>query len=360
MGEVILLISKYIDTERIIHSVKTAIACILGYLLITLTGLHGGQWVIISIIVVMCAQIYVGSVLQKAYLRFLGTFIGCLLAAITIASFGNTHLIIALTVGFSSLIFSYIATGQESFAYAGTLGAVTTAIIMLGQSSPTVLIAFERFLDISIGILIASLVSQFILPIHARNHLRRAQALTVHQLHDYYQQIMATTKEDDKKMLVAHEIDESIVKSLLKQRQLAKESRRERLGPAFSSDHFVQTLYAEREILRAITFMHHALTNIRQVDSFMHTQAMKIFNETILAALETLSEAIEKGSSKRKHIHIPSISPLQMSLEKNVRASANDEMMYVDGFLFSAEMLTNSLKKLADLYHLPVMPPPLT
>jgi hypothetical protein len=106
--------------------------------------------------------------------------------------------------------------------------------------------------------------------------------------------------------------------------------------------------------------MHHAMVHIHQVALFMNTQAMKIFNETILASLETLAETIEKGSTKRKHIHIPSIAPLQTNLEQKSTTPTAEEMMYIDGFLFSAEMLTHSLKKLAALYDVPVMPPPLT
>lgn len=138
------MFENWIDTERLIHSFKTSVACIAGFLLAKIVGLRADQWIVITIIVVMCAQLYVGSVMQKSYLRFLGTIIGCLFATITIIFFGDSFLSILITIALSSFIFSYIATSQESLSYMGTLGAVTTIIIMLGQK-PTVIFAGEQF-----------------------------------------------------------------------------------------------------------------------------------------------------------------------------------------------------------------------
>lgn len=349
----LVVVSNIINIERIIHSIKTAIAVLLGFALTKLVGLPADQWVVITIIVVMCAQIYVGSVMQKAYLRFLGTLVGCLFAAFTIIAFGTNNFAIAATIGLSSLIFSYVATGKEDFTYAGTLGAVTTTIIMLGQK-PTLIFALERFLEISIGILIATLVSQFVLPIHARIHLRRAQAHTLGKLRDYYATtITAPTSKIEE--LNSHELDESIVKSLLKQRQLAKESVREPLGTSFDPGHFMQSLYCEREILRAITFMHNALSHIQNAEQiFVKSAAAHTFNETIMHSLDTLIHAINTDEPSKDHIHIPSLSGIKEELQKNLQTSTREELIFVDGFLFCAEILTNSLRKLAMLYQVPV------
>lgn len=344
------MISRIINIERVIHSIKTAIAVLIGFIFTKLIGLPADQWVVITIIVVMCAQIYVGSVMQKAYLRFLGTLVGCLFAAIVILTFGTSTLTIALALSFSGLIFSYFATEQENYIYAGTLGAVTTAIILLGQQ-PTFIFALERFLEISIGILIAAVVSQFILPIHARTHLRRAQAASLEELRDYYATTMAnpTTYAEE---INSHELDESIVKSLLKQRQLAKECVREPLGSAFDPGHFMQSLYCEREILRAMTFMHNALSHIKNAEeNFAQSAAAHNFNETIVNSLNTLIESIKNDETAKSHIHIPTLAGIKTELQNN---STQDELIFVDGFLFCAEILTNSLRKLANLYNVPV------
>lgn len=347
------MLGKFINIERLIHSIKTVIACLIGLLSTRVIGLAAEQWVIITILVVMCAQIYVGSVMQKAYLRFLGTLLGCLFAAATLLIAGSEPIAIAVTMALSSFIFSYIGTKQESYTYAATLGAVTTAIIMLGQQ-PTLLFALERFLEISFGLFIATMVSQFVLPIHASVHLRRAQALTLDQLSHFYKKALidhfGKAEETD-----YHELDEEIVKSLLMQRQLAKESARERLGPGFSTEHFMQSLYAEREILRSITFMHNALIHNTIVSNFFaQSPAAHLFNDKVLAALAVLTKAMAPEGPEPQAITLPSLKEINESIAIRDTLPSQEEMVYIDGFLFSAGMLTHSLATLANLYRVPL------
>jgi uncharacterized membrane protein YccC len=341
---------KYIDIERLIHSIKTVIACLIGFLVTRIIGFPADQWIVITILVVMCAQLYVGSMLQKAYLRFLGTVIGCLVATITLLTVGETNVAIATTIGLSSFFFSYLATGQESLSYAGTLGAVTTAIIMLGQQ-PTVMLAGERFLEISLGILIATIISQFVLPIHARAHLRRTQALTLKQLRDYYT-IRLIANEPDTQSPQAENLDEDIVKSLSKQRKLAKEAARERLGGDFDPARFLRTLHYEREILRAIDFMHNALIHIKKTESaLLESPILHTFNAIVLESLDRLINAIESDKMAIKSIQVPSLQGLKIYLQKNISDLPEEELIYIDGLLFSAETLTTSLINLASLYN---------
>ncbi len=348
------MFTKFIDIERLIHSTKTAIACIAGFLLAKAIDLPP-PWIVVTTIVVMCAQIYVGSVIQKAYFRFLGTLAGCLFAAFTLIFAGDTSVAIIFAIGLSSFAFSYLATGGESLVFTGTLGAATTAIIMVGQN-PTLLFAFERFLEISVGILIAALVSQFILPIHARTHLRRSQATTLAQLRDYYAELMINRYEKGHTS-DTHELDEKIVKSLLKQRQLAKESAREPLGQVFDPMHFMQTLYCERKILRSITFMHDALTQTKKAAAVFSTlPSAHNFNDAIIQSLNTFINILEsiKPTQAKAHIHVPALAMLKEDLLKNHDNTSQEELLYINGFLFSAEMLTTSLVKLADLYRTPI------
>lgn len=337
-----------LDFERLIHSFKTAIACGIAFLLTKLVGLAADQWIVITVIVVMCAQIYVGSVLQKAYLRFLGTLLGCLLAALTLSAFGSSNLAILGIIALSSFLFSYLATGQESQSYAGTLGAVTTAIIMLGPH-PTLLFAAQRFLEISVGILIATLISQFVLPIHARHHLRRAQGETLAELRDFYIDTMTI------RTLLAQDLDENIVKSISKQRQLAKESARERLDEKFDADHFMQTLYCEKEILRSIALMRNAFTHINNAEtSLAKLPELHTFNDAIQQTLNTFINVIESKDSGKEHIHLPNVTALRDAVQTKFAAPTPEQRVYIDGFLFSAEVLTETLAKMASLNQIPV------
>lgn len=328
--------------ERLIHSLKTALAFGLGYSLTRLITLPSDQWVIITIAVIMCAQLYVGSVLQKSLLRFLGTIAGCLFAIACLQFMGTQPLAIGAALIISGFCFSFIATSQENYAYAGTLGAVTVPIILLGPE-PSLFFAASRFLEISLGLLIATLISQFVLPIHARKYLKRTQVFTLEQIANYYREtIMGKGKGNE----LSHEKhDEAIVKLLLKQRTLAKESSREPLGKRFNPEHFSQCLYYEREILRAINFMQLAKLHLNDHPVFS-SDTLKVFHESVLNALALLARSLRSSQTPNSlpALNIHDLAELLAPLKTNP-----NDALYLDGYLFSAEALITNIKRLASL-----------
>ena len=347
------MLTKYIDHERLIHSIKTVIACLIGLLITKNISYVTDQWIVITIIIVMCAQLYVGSVLQKAYFRFLGTLVGCFFAAATLILLGQDTLSVVVAITIASFIFSYIATARENLVYTGTLGAVTTAIVMLSPH-PTLVLAFGRFIEISIGILIATLVSQFVLPIHARTHLQRAQVAALKQLHDYYTALIIN--RDHKRSLDEyHEMDEQVVTFLLKQRQLAKESARERLGITFNPTQFMHTLYYEREMLRAITFMNIALTKAQQLNHVILTSLeSQHFNELVLQALNTLIKKLESPHKTHDPLILPDFAALETTLLNTIQHLQYKNQVPINGFLFATDILLTSLLHLANSYHVTI------
>lgn len=339
-------IKNSIDFERSIHSLKTAFACLIGFVLIRFSKLPIDQWLIITIIVVMTAQISVGSMLQKSYMRFLGTFIGSVLAALTIILYGNHFLSSAAIIVLSVIFFSYLATGPSQIREAGTLGAVTVVIILVG-SHPTLWTAMDRFLEISGGILIAALVSQFILPIHARAHLRRSQVQTLQQLRHYYESVLFFQDEDK----IIHDLEQPIIKSLTKQRTLAEMARREPFGKKFDSEHFTQFLQCEIEIMRSIDFMHYAYKHDN--NSFIvlkNILPLQEFHQQILSALQSIEETIEHPSNRTQSISIPSLHLIKEEIQKSQQDLSSDEKLTVNGFLFCIEILVEQLDKLMLLY----------
>lgn len=344
---------NFLNTERLVHSVKTAIATICACLLAKLIGQPSDQWIIISMMVVMCAQIYVGGMLQKSYLRLLGTLLGCLMASATIFLFGHSFIATLCSITFAGFFFSYIGTTKESYNQMGTLGAVTTVIILL-SATPTLEMAVARFLEISLGILIAALVSQFIFPIHARTHLRRSQASTLEQIKEYYKKIIEHKRDGN---ITGSDLDESIIKSLLIQRQLAKDSAKELVGKRFDPDHFAGTLYCEREILRSINFMDIALAKLDATDAFAQiAQGMQPFHHAVLNALDVLTHALRTNASKGAHVHLPQVSLLIAALNQENKQLPETLRINIDGFIFAAEVLSNNIGQLAQLYAIPTTP----
>ncbi len=351
------MLSNYIDNERLIHSLKTAIACSAAYLLARLIGQPADQWIVISVIVVMCAQIYVGGIMQKSYLRLLGTLMGCLTATATILLLHQSFLATLATIALAGFMFSYIATSHDSLAQMGTLGAVTTIIIMFGNP-PSLTLATMRFAEISIGIVIAAVVSQFIFPIHARTHLRRSQAATLAQIREYYESAIIN-RFHDSKHADSSELEEVIIKSMLKQRQLAKEAAPELIGKRFDPEHFGRSLYCEREILRAINFMDMALSKVESIQSIYMTQNPFItFNQSVIQALDVLVRALRSKPSTTHHVHLPDLNMLIGAIQEQPAFSVSNQHLYLDGFVFSAEILITNLRELAALNHIPVTEQP--
>lgn len=346
-----MTLTNWIDIERIIHSLKTAFACLIGFAFTRFAHLPVDQWLIITIIVVMTAQINVGSMLQKSYLRFLSTIIGSVIAAITIKVFGHEFFPIASVIALSVAFFSYIATGPSEIREAGTLGAATVVIILVGNN-PTILTAVERCVEICIGILIAALVSQFILPIHARVHLRRSQVETMQQLRHYYEAALLA-HESNSHETIYQNLEQPIVKSLTTQRTLAQAAKREPLGEKFNPEHFSQFLQCEIEILRSIDFMHYAYERYSTTRAILENLALlKDFHQKILLAMQKIEEIITDPRKKTSGIFIPSLEPLKSEIQQLGVPLSNEETTAVNAFLFCAEILVEQLKKLMVLYQI--------
>lgn len=336
---------KDLDGERVLHGFKTAFACLIGFVITKYVHSNFDQWLIITIVVVMCAQINVGSMMQKSYMRFVGTLTGSLIAAVALELFGANPIAIPLTLAFTVFLFSYIATGQTYYSDAGTLGAVTIVIILISKQ-PTFMIAASRFFEISLGILIAALVSQFIFPIHARHHLRILQANTLRQLRTYYIATFLTNQTENESY---EELDEAIAKSLFTQRKLATDAKREPLG-TFNGDHFKQLLHCEKEILRSISYMHHAYNmspTSRTVFSSMNF--LHDFHEKVCETLQQLALCIEKRKPAKGLIITPPLHPIKSALINVDHSLPAYDITYANTFLFCAEILTLQLEKLITL-----------
>lgn len=334
----------FLKDDRIIHSIKTAFAVLIGFAITKSVHFPVDQWLIITILVVMCAQMNVGSMLQKSYMRFLGTLLGSFMAGLTLILFGTNPIAIAITVSISTMLFSYIATSQKNYSDSGTLGAVTTTIILIGQN-PTLLSAIERCIEISIGIVIAALVSQFILPIHARRNLLINQAQTIRKLSVYYRAIVSADKSEENSANLQI-LDEAIAKSLINQRKLAVEAARETLRKSYQTEKFQQLLWYEKEILRSIAFISHAYGDSMDAKNVFSTVSIiNDFNETMCMALETIADHLSKKIPVMT-ITLPNPQYLSEAIHLATQKLNPTDAMHANGFLFCANILIARMEKL--------------
>jgi uncharacterized membrane protein YccC len=337
-------------SERGLHAFKTAIACIVGLLVTKALALPVDSWVLVTICVIMCAQVFVGDILQKSYLRLLGTVFGGMLACVVLLTFGANGVSIPMTIVAAAFLFSYLATGSESISYAGTLGALTTVIIMT-NAHPSVHVACSRFLEIFIGIAVAAIVSRLIFPIRARDHLIRSHYETLSRLRLYYIKIVMTG-EYDMGSTEYYELDEKIASALSAQRQLAKMASRKWFEPAFDRKGFLQSIYCEKEILRSINFMHIAKLDIERLQAFpMDRPSVSGFNEMIVRSLDLLIEMNMPSVSNGCPLPLSScLADLAREMRKNGKEPGGEAMHSVEAYLFSAGILTTNISKLIEFH----------
>lgn len=331
-----------LDSNRLIHSLKTAIAFLSGLLIARLFHFPlQGQWVLISILVVMCAQSRVGALLQKSYMRLLGTFVGAVIAALTLwLAYPNTGWV-TLILGLSTILFSYLAASPGYLSEAGALGVVTVVIILVGQD-PSFESVLSRFFEISLGIAIALLVSRFIWPFHSRTQLGLLIRGTLCDLH-----LLAKKLNDVSFHALSKEYDpyeEKIINNFARQKQLATEVNRETFGRIKVTERFQQILRREREVLRYLNLMKNVLVNCsesarvviwQQTDWPLINKRRALLFDTMIAHLS--------GKTNEVSIHVSAKTPLSNA---NASALGKEDQFYVDLFLFAANHLLMHLEKL--------------
>ena len=148
----------------LIQAAKTALAAALCWWLALRFGLHDGYWGAISAIIVL--QSNFGATITASRDRILGTLIGAALG-FSFSLFGVLPWNYILAV-FAAMVIC----GLLGFRTSSRLAGVTITIVMLVQSSSHKAIAFDRVLQVVLGILVALAVSTLVFPDRARLALR--------------------------------------------------------------------------------------------------------------------------------------------------------------------------------------------
>jgi len=339
------LISNF-DSNRLIHSVKTAIAFLFGFIVSKILQLPSEQWLLITIVVVMCAQSRIGAIMQKSYMRFLGTFLGAGIAVLAIYFGVQNSTDIILILCFTVMLFSYIAEGPGVLSDAGPLGAVTAVIILVGQQ-PDIKVALMRFLEINIGIVIALLVSRFIWPLHSKARLLRVITSALVDLKDYYAEIIRIKPPADELLYDTRE--EKIIKRLIVERKLFEEVVRESFSRAPLAKEFKNILYCERELLRCISMMSHVFSNFSSEAffEFSNNALVKLFYQQSQELLERIISAMYDNNSIETKIDksLPLNWKFAIKNELALKIGNEEDMLQVDSFLYCAERMLQQLNK---------------
>ena len=137
-----------------VHSLRTAIACVVSLLVARLFRLPEAYWAPITTVVI--TQSSLGAALAVSWDRFLGTVLGVLVGA-AVATYFGPHAV-AFGIGVFVLGLIRIVTHSDLTGY--RFGGVALAIVLLvPRTGPAWQIAFHRFVEVSIGIGVALMFS---------------------------------------------------------------------------------------------------------------------------------------------------------------------------------------------------------
>jgi uncharacterized membrane protein YgaE (UPF0421/DUF939 family) len=138
----------------LVHSLRTAVACVVSLLVARLFRLPEAYWAPITTMVI--TQSSLGAALTVSWHRFIGTFLGAAVGA-TVATYFGPH---ALVFGAGLLVIGMLRILTHSDLAGYRFGGVALAIVLLvPRTDPPWQIAFHRFVEVSIGIGVALMLS---------------------------------------------------------------------------------------------------------------------------------------------------------------------------------------------------------
>jgi uncharacterized membrane protein YgaE (UPF0421/DUF939 family) len=151
-----------LNRESLEHSARTAVAVIASLLVARVFRLPETYWAAITTLIVM--QSTLGAALTISGQRLAGTAVGAVAGAFLVTYFGPSVIAFGAGVFVMGLICAMLHLDRAAYRFAG----ITLAIIMLVvRDKPAWVIAAHRFLDVSVGIVVA-LVMTALWPEHPR------------------------------------------------------------------------------------------------------------------------------------------------------------------------------------------------
>jgi len=142
------------NLPSVVHSIRTAIAATLSLAVARLFGLSEAYWAAIATLVVM--QSTLRATLLISVERIAATALGAVTGALVASYFTANLLLFAATVFVLGLLCAAFRMEKSAYRYA----SVTLAIIVLiPRSNAAWIVAIHRFVEVSVGILVALAVT---------------------------------------------------------------------------------------------------------------------------------------------------------------------------------------------------------
>jgi uncharacterized membrane protein YccC len=136
----------------LLHSVRTAVAALASLLAARLFKLPQSYWAPITTLVIV--QSSLGAALSVSWQRFVGTALGAVLGGLVASRFGPNPLVFCISVFVLGLLCSLVRSDWSAYRFGGVALAIVLLVPRTGSASAWQ-IAFHRFAEVSIGIVVA-------------------------------------------------------------------------------------------------------------------------------------------------------------------------------------------------------------
>jgi uncharacterized membrane protein YccC len=138
------------NLPSVIHSIRTALAATVSLAVARLFGLAEAYWAAIATLVVM--QSTLGATLLISIERIAATALGALAGALVASYFPGNLLVFAAAVFALGLLCAGFRMEKTAYRYAGVTLAI---IVLIPRSHAARIVAYHRFFEVSVGILVA-------------------------------------------------------------------------------------------------------------------------------------------------------------------------------------------------------------
>ncbi len=145
-----LWIPKKENLPSIAHVIRTTVAATLSVLLARLLRMPEAYWAVIATLVVM--QSPLSSTLPFAIQRIVASALGASLGAIESTYFAANLIAFAITIFVLGLVSLLFRLERLGYSYAGITLAI---IVLIPHSEASWIAAVHRFVEVSLGILVA-------------------------------------------------------------------------------------------------------------------------------------------------------------------------------------------------------------
>jgi len=142
-----------VDRGVVEDSARTAVAAVLSFLVARLFGMPEAYWATILTIIVM--QSTLGAALRISWERFVGTILGAATGALIATYFPANLTMFGVGIFLLGIACAMLRLGN-AYRFAGVTLAIT---MLIRRDRPAWVVAEHRFIEVSIGIAVALVIS---------------------------------------------------------------------------------------------------------------------------------------------------------------------------------------------------------